>query len=191
MNKLCQNRPEFDSFFTVVPSSCNSHTSKTMTDLDNPLPSSAQRVADAARRLGLSPRIVTMTDSTRTAEQAAAACGCEVGQIVKSLVFRGAASGTPYLLLVSGKNRVNEQNAAKVIGEALARPDAAYVRATTGYAIGGIPPFGHDVAIKTFIDADLLRFADVWTAAGTPHCVMRLDPKDLQARTEAQVISVY
>ncbi len=162
-----------------------------MTELDNPLPSSAQRVADAARALGLSPHIVTMADSTRTAEEAAAACRCEVGQIVKSLVFRGASSGMPYLLLVSGKNRVNEKKAANVIGEALARPDAAYVRGTTGYAIGGIPPFGHDTPLKTFIDADLLAYADVWTAAGTPHCVMRLKPEDLQKRTGALTIVVY
>lgn len=162
-----------------------------MTELDNPLPSSAQRVADAAQRLGLSPHIVTMADSTRTAEEAAAACGCEVAQIVKSLVFRGAQSGTPYLLLVSGKNRVDEQKAAKVIGESLARPDAAYVRGTTGYAIGGIPPFGHDMPLKTFMDADLLSFASVWTAAGTPHCVMRLSPQDLQAKTGAETLTVY
>lgn len=162
-----------------------------MTEMDNPLPSSAQRVADAAKRLGLSPHIVTMADSTRTAEEAAAACGCEVAQIVKSLVFRGADSGTPYLLLVSGKNRVDEKKAAKVIGESLARPDAAYVRGTTGYAIGGIPPFGHDTPIKTFMDSDLLAFASVWTAAGTPHCVMRLAPQDLQAKTGAVTIDVY
>lgn len=162
-----------------------------MTDSHNPLPSSAQRVADAAQRLGLAPEIVTMADSTRTAEEAALACGCEVGQIVKSLVFRGASSGLPYLLLVSGKNRVDEKKAAKVIGETLARPDAAYVRGTTGFAIGGIPPFGHAEPLKTYMDADLLGYADVWTAAGTPHCVMRLDPKMLQAKTEAVTLQVY
>lgn len=162
-----------------------------MTFSQNPLPSSAQRVADAAQRLGLLPHIVTMADSTRTAEEAAAACGCEVGQIVKSLVFRGATSGTPYLLLVSGKNRVNEEKTAKVIGETLSRPDAAYVRGTTGFAIGGIPPFGHATPIKTYMDAELLTYADVWTAAGTPHCVMRLDPRDLQAKTAAMTITVY
>ena len=162
-----------------------------MTDLDNPLPSSAGRVAAAARKLGLSPHIVTMASSTRTAEEAAAACRCEVGQIVKSLVFRGANSGTPYLLLVSGKNRVDEKKAAKVIGEALLRPDAAYVRGTTGFAIGGIPPFGHDQPMRTFMDADLLTYADVWTAAGTPHCVMQLTPQDLQAGTQAATIDVY
>lgn len=162
-----------------------------MTNSQNPLPASAQRVADAAKHLGLVTQIVTMADSTRTAEEAAAACGCEVGQIVKSLVFRGANSGMPYLLLVSGKNRVDEKKAAKVIGESLARPDAAYVRGTTGFAIGGIPPFGHAQPLKTFMDADLLTYADVWTAAGTPHCVMRLKPQELQAKTQAVTISVY
>jgi prolyl-tRNA editing enzyme YbaK/EbsC (Cys-tRNA(Pro) deacylase) len=162
-----------------------------MTNSNNPLPSSAQRVADAAKQLGLSPQIVTMAGSTRTAEEAAAACGCEVGQIVKSLVFRGASSGTPYLFLVSGKNRVDEKAAARVIGEGLARPDAAYVRGTTGFAIGGIPPFGHAQPLKTFIDADLLAYDDVWTAAGTPHCVMRLTPRELQAKTQAVTLMLY
>ncbi len=162
-----------------------------MTFPQNPLPSSAQRVADAARHLGLAPHIVTMAASTRTAEEAAQACGCEVGQIVKSLVFRGATSGLPYLLLVSGKNRVDEKKAARAIGEGLARPDAAYVRGTTGFAIGGIPPFGHAQPLKTYIDADLLAYADVWTAAGTPHCVMRLKPEDLRAKTQAVTLAVY
>lgn len=161
-----------------------------MTFPQNPLPSSAQRVADAAQRLGLTPEIVTMADSTRTADEAAQACGCEVGQIVKSLVFRGASSGEPYLLLVSGKNRVNEKKAAEAIGEGLARPDAAYVRGMTGFAIGGIPPFGHDTPLKTYIDTDLLAYADVWAAAGTPHCVMRLAPQDLQAKTGAMLLRV-
>jgi prolyl-tRNA editing enzyme YbaK/EbsC (Cys-tRNA(Pro) deacylase) len=175
----------------TIHSSCNSRTSNAMTDSQYPLPASAQRVAEAAKHLGLETQIVTMADSTRTAEQAAAACDCEVGQIVKSLVFRGAHTGTPYLLLVSGKNRVDEKKAAKLIGEGLARPDAAYVRGITGFAIGGIPPFGHAQPLKTYMDADLLAYADVWTAAGTPHCVMRLKPKDLQAKTQALTISVY
>src|SRR5262245_9675065 len=162
-----------------------------MIESQHPLPARAPRVADAAHCLGLDPQFVTMADSTRTAEEAAAACGCEVGQIVKSLVFRGAVSGNPYLLLVSGKNRVDEQKAAKVIGESLARADAAYVRGTTGFAIGGIPPFGHAQPLKTYIDSDLLAYADVWTAAGTPHCVMRLTPQELQATTQAATLAVY
>jgi prolyl-tRNA editing enzyme YbaK/EbsC (Cys-tRNA(Pro) deacylase) len=162
-----------------------------MTNSKNSLPSSAQRVVDAATQLGLAPQIVIMADSTRTAGEAAAACGCEVAQIVKSLVFRGANSGTPYLFLVSGKNRVDEQKVAKLIGEGLTRPDAAYVRGTTGFAIGGIPPFGHAQPLKTYMDADLLVYEDVWTAAGTPHCVMRLSPQDLQAKTQAVTLRLY
>jgi prolyl-tRNA editing enzyme YbaK/EbsC (Cys-tRNA(Pro) deacylase) len=161
-----------------------------MTQSETSLPASARRVADAARQLGLSPEIVTMAVSTRTAEEAAAACGCEVGQIVKSLVFRGAASGAPYLFLVSGKNRVDEHKAAVVIGENLSRPDAAYVRGTTGFSIGGIPPFGHDTPLKTFIDTDLLKFDEVWAAAGTPNCVMRLRSQDLKLTTKAEPLDV-
>src|SRR5262245_21383942 len=100
----------------------------------------AQRVQDALRAHGLDAQVRHMPQATRSAEQAAAACGCAVGQIVKSLLFRGASSGQPYLLLVSGANRVNEKAVARDLGEALRRPDADDVRALTGFAIGGIPP---------------------------------------------------
>src|ERR1700741_140211 len=104
----------------------------------NTLKPAAQRVHDAAHGLSLEIEVRERGRSTRTAEEAAAACGCAVGQIVKSLVFRGKTSGKPYLLLVSGANRVNEKALAKVLGEPLSRPDAQYVRDITGYAIGGI-----------------------------------------------------
>jgi prolyl-tRNA editing enzyme YbaK/EbsC (Cys-tRNA(Pro) deacylase) len=155
------------------------------------LPPSAARVAAAAAALGLHPSIVEMPASTRTAGEAATACGCAVGQIVKSLVFRGAGSGRSYLLLVSGANRVDEKAAAETIGEALKRPDADHVRAVTGYAIGGIPPFGHDTPLPTYMDRDLLAFAEIWAAAGTPRCVMKLDPRALRDAAGARVISVY
>src|SRR6202008_4374946 len=106
------------------------------------LPASAQKVQDAARALGLDITVAEMADSTRTAEEAAAACGVTVGPIVKSPVFTGAARGKPYLLLVSGANRVNEKGVAAHLGEKLKRPDADAVRTLTGYAIGGIPPVG-------------------------------------------------
>jgi prolyl-tRNA editing enzyme YbaK/EbsC (Cys-tRNA(Pro) deacylase) len=154
------------------------------------LPPSSLRVAEAARRLDLPIEIVVMPSSTRTAEEAAAACGCVVGQIVKSLVFRGAASGRPLLLLVSGANRVDETVAAAAVGEALARPDAAFVRETTGFAIGGIPPFGHAVPLATFMDRDLLEHAIVWAAAGNPAAVFSAAPAKLQAATGATVIGV-
>jgi prolyl-tRNA editing enzyme YbaK/EbsC (Cys-tRNA(Pro) deacylase) len=131
-----------------------------------------------------------MAQPTRTAEEAATACGVTVGQIVKSLVFLGAQSGKPYLLLVSGTNRVNEKGVAAHLGETLVRPDAAKVRDLTGYAIGGIPPFGHATSHATYIDRDLLQYDAVWAAAGTPRAVFRVDPKKLQEATSATVISV-
>jgi prolyl-tRNA editing enzyme YbaK/EbsC (Cys-tRNA(Pro) deacylase) len=154
------------------------------------LPRAVARVKAAADALGIAVEIRQMPESTRTAEDAARACGCEVGQIVKSLVFRGRNSGKPILLLVSGKNRVDEQAVATVIGEPIVRPDAAFVRETTGYAIGGIPPFGHDGALDTYIDRDLLSYNSVWAAAGMPNAVMRLDPKAMADRLGARTLDV-
>jgi prolyl-tRNA editing enzyme YbaK/EbsC (Cys-tRNA(Pro) deacylase) len=145
-------------------------------------------VRAAAAALGLTIELREMPQSTRTAEEAAAACGCDVGQIVKSLVFQGRDSGRPYLLLVSGRNRVDEAGVAGRIGEALRRPDAAYVRETTGFVIGGIPPFGHATAMTTFMDEDLLRYATVWAAAGTPNAVFEVDPRALNAALGAAPI---
>lgn len=154
------------------------------------LPASAQKVADAARARGLEIAVREMAESTRTAEEAAAACGVTVGQIVKSLVFMGEQSGRPYLLLVSGTNRVNEKGVARHLGEKLRRPDANAVRALTGYAIGGIPPFGHDSALAAYIDADLLQYDVVWAAADTPKAVFAVAPDKLRAAAQATVIEV-
>lgn len=154
------------------------------------LPNSAAKVRDAGAALGLEIRIVEMAESTRTAEEAAAACNVGVGQIVKSLVFIGATSGRAYLMLVSGTNRVDEAGVAATLGEPLQRPNAARVRDLTGYAIGGIPPFGHATDITTFIDADLLTYDIVWAAAGTPRCVFSIDPNALAQATGAKVIKI-
>jgi prolyl-tRNA editing enzyme YbaK/EbsC (Cys-tRNA(Pro) deacylase) len=151
---------------------------------------SALRVRDAAERLGLAIAIRAMPGSTRTAEDAAAACGCDVAQIVKSLVFAGAASGRPYLLLVAGKNRVDEKAAAAFTGEALKRPDARAVRDWTGFAIGGIPPFGHATALPTFVDEDLLGYPVVWAAAGTPSAVFPVEPKALARAVGGTIVRV-
>ena len=154
------------------------------------LPASAQRVRDEARRLGLDATIMEMAASTWTAPDAAAACGCEVAQIVKSLVFRGAESGKPYLMLVSGTNRLNETGVAAILGEALTRPDADYVREVTGFAIGGVPPFAHASPMQVFIDEDLVRFETVWAAAGTPRAVFAVSPSALVKTLGAKVIKV-
>lgn len=154
------------------------------------LPDASRRVEAAARACGLDILIHEHDVPTRTAEEAAAACGCDVAQIVKSLVFRGRATGTPFLLLVSGRNRVNEKGVAAHLGEKLERPDAAYVREVTGFAIGGIPPLGHASTLATYIDRDLMAFPTVWAAAGTPNTVFEVVPAALAAAVSAAVIDV-
>lgn len=156
----------------------------------NALKPAPRRVQEAADRLGLAVRVVEMAQSTRTAEEAASACGCAVGQIIKSLVFRGKESGKPVLLLVSGSNRVDQKGVAASIGEALDRPDAAFVREVTGFAIGGTPPFGHAPPLATWIDRDLLQYPTVWAAAGSPEAVFEVDPRRLAEVIGAGVIGV-
>jgi prolyl-tRNA editing enzyme YbaK/EbsC (Cys-tRNA(Pro) deacylase) len=156
----------------------------------NTLPAAAARVDAAAQALGLAITVRLMPDSTRTAADAAAACGCAVGQIVKSLVFQGKDSGRPILLLVSGANRVNEKGVAVALGEQLMRPDADFVRSVTGFAIGGIPPFGHATPLATWIDRDLLQYEVVWAAAGTPNAVFAVEPARLRDAVAATVLAV-
>lgn len=157
-----------------------------MTDL----PASAQKVKDAAANAGLAITVLEMPDSTRTAEEAANACGCDVAQIVKSLVFQGAESGKPILLLVSGKNRVNEKAVARHIGEKLRRPNADYVRQVTGFAIGGVPPLAHASPIDVYMDRDLFEHSEIWAAAGTPRCVFKTVAQALCDTVGAHVIDV-
>ena len=149
------------------------------------LPPSVGKVVAAAKALGLSIAPRLMPASTRTAQEAASACGCAVAQIVKSLLFTGATSGRTYLLLVSGANRVDEKAAARHLGEALKRPDADRVRETTGFAIGGVPPFGHATPSPVWLDEDLLTYDIVWAAAGHPNAVFPIDPRELARVTGA------
>jgi prolyl-tRNA editing enzyme YbaK/EbsC (Cys-tRNA(Pro) deacylase) len=155
-----------------------------------PLSSSAQKVQDALTALGLPCRVVELPASTRTAQDAAAAVGCAVGQIVKSLVFRGARTSKPLLVLASGSNRVDEARLADLAGEPIVKADAAFVRAHTGFAIGGVAPLGHPAPLETYIDADLLQYAEIWAAAGTSSAVFALSPADLQLMTGGQVVSI-
>jgi prolyl-tRNA editing enzyme YbaK/EbsC (Cys-tRNA(Pro) deacylase) len=154
------------------------------------LPRSARRVRAALIDLELPADIVRLADSTRTAPEAAAAVGCELGAIVKSLVMRGTTSHTPVLVLVSGDNRADVALIEAAIDEPVERPDAAYVREVTGYAIGGIPPVGHPHPVRTVMDQDLLRFETVWAAAGHPHAVFAIAPAELAKATGAQVLAL-
>jgi prolyl-tRNA editing enzyme YbaK/EbsC (Cys-tRNA(Pro) deacylase) len=151
---------------------------------------SASRVRDALSAAGIAARVVELPGSTRTAAEAARAIGCDVAQIAKSLIFRGATSGDPLLVIASGTNRVDEKRVAAAAGEGLAKADAEFVRQRVGFAIGGIPPVGHDTKLVTFIDEDLFRFERIWAAAGTPHAVFELSPSDLPRITGGQVIKV-
>ncbi|WP_102959356.1 YbaK/EbsC family protein [Mangrovicella endophytica] len=150
-------------------------------------PDAVNRVAADATAKGLKIRVVETATSARSAEEAAKAVGATVGQIVKSLVFKGATSGRPYLLLVSGSNRVDEAAMAEHLGEAVTRPDAAFVREATGFAIGGVSPFGGTKAIDVFMDVDLLLYATVWAAAGTPTHVFEVVPLQLRSATGARI----
>ena len=154
------------------------------------LSASAQRVQDALRAQGFINEVMEHEQTTRTARDAAAALGCTVGQIVKSLVFRAAVSGRGVLVEASGVNRVNEARLAGYVGEPLERADPDFVRETTGYAIGGIPPLGHRTAMLTFIDQDLLQYTEIWAAAGTPNAIFRLTPDELVRMTGGQVVEI-
>jgi prolyl-tRNA editing enzyme YbaK/EbsC (Cys-tRNA(Pro) deacylase) len=154
------------------------------------LKTSARKVQNALDASGMACEVVEMPKTTRTAREAAEAAGCTVGQIVKSLVFKGTRTQKPYLVVASGVNRVNENILAELVNEPVEMPDAEFVREQTGFAIGGIPPLGHDQPLETYIDQDLLQHAEIWAAAGTPNAVFKLTPADLQAVTGGRVIKI-
>jgi prolyl-tRNA editing enzyme YbaK/EbsC (Cys-tRNA(Pro) deacylase) len=152
-----------------------------------PLKPSAQRVQDALTARGFANQVIELEATARSAAEAAAALGCEVAQIAKSLVFKAAASGRAVLVVASGANRVDLGRVAALVGEPLERADAELVRARTGFAIGGIPPLGHAEPLLTVIDEDLLRHARLWAAAGHPNAVFPLTPDELVWMTGGQV----
>jgi prolyl-tRNA editing enzyme YbaK/EbsC (Cys-tRNA(Pro) deacylase) len=135
----------------------------------------ALKVKERLAERGLDIRPVVLPDSTRTAAEAAAACGCELGQIVKSLVFLDAATGDPVVCLWAGDNQVP----AAELG--LKRASADEARAATGFAVGGVPPLGHDRPLRTLVDPSLSRYETVWCAAGTPHAVFEVETARLLA----------
>jgi prolyl-tRNA editing enzyme YbaK/EbsC (Cys-tRNA(Pro) deacylase) len=136
--------------------------------------------------LGSGFDVLEFTESTRTAEEAAAAIGCTVAQIAKSLIFRTAETDRPVLVVASGANRVDEKKVAQAIGEKIARADADFVRVKTGYSIGGVPPVGHLSPPIVLLDKDLLNFDSIWAAAGTPNAVFRLTPAQLLDLTQGK-----
>ncbi len=158
---------------------------------EQPLSESARKVQAALHQLGLPCQVVELPASTRTAPEAAQAVGCQVGQIVKSLIFRTQTSRRPVLVLVSGSNRVDERKLAARIGEPILKAEADFVREQTGFAIGGVPPVGHTQRLPAYIDEDLLRYEEVWAAAGTPNAVFKLNPRELPRITGGELIKVH
>jgi prolyl-tRNA editing enzyme YbaK/EbsC (Cys-tRNA(Pro) deacylase) len=140
---------------------------------------SVKRVARALSEAGIDTEIVEMPDSTRTAEEAAAAVGCALDQIAKSIVFRAEDHGTAVLFITAGGNRVDPAKASALAGEPLGKADAALIRAQTGFVIGGVAPVGHLSPIRAWFDPRLMEFATVWAAAGTPRHVFKIAPGDL------------
>lgn len=154
------------------------------------LTASAQRVQDTLKSKGFACEVIELPEKTRTSQEAAQAIGCQVGQIVKSLIFKGKHTQKPILVVASGPNRVNEKKLSERVSEPIEKADADYVRERTGFAIGGVPPIGHVERLETFIDEDLLHYEEIWAAAGNPHAVFKLTPSDLRKMTNGQVISV-
>lgn len=151
---------------------------------------SETRVAQALQSLGYTGTISYHDAPTTTAQQAADVTGCAVGQIVKSLIFEGAETGEPWLILVSGANRVHEKRLGRLLGEKLKRCNADYVRAKTGFAIGGVSPLGATVPLRMAIDETLFEHEEIWCAAGSPKSVFATTPDQLLAMTNAQRVCV-
>ncbi|GJL81448.1 MAG: prolyl-tRNA editing protein [marine bacterium B5-7] len=147
--------------------------------MNDSLTKNARRIQDAIEKRGFDFIVRELPQSTRTAADAAKAIGCEVGQIAKSLIFKDLDTENPLLAVVSGANQVDTDKLAAVGAGHPATADAKFARASSGFSIGGIPPFGHRQTIRTFIDEDLLRFDRIWAAAGTPNAVFEMDPSAL------------
>jgi Cys-tRNA(Pro) deacylase len=151
---------------------------------------SAQKIQNLLNSLGYDYIVIEYAESTRTAQEAADRAGCELGQIVKSLIFRGKISGKPILVLTSGSNRVDEKRISGYAGETISRADADFVRSVTGYAIGGVPPIGHTQNMETFLDEDFFSYQTIWAAAGTPNAIFELKTEDLQKMTNGKIAQV-
>lgn len=154
------------------------------------LSASAQKVQDTLLALGFSCQVVELPQTTRSAAEATEAIGCRVEQIAKSLIFKTKPTEKPVLVIANGVNRVKEKKVAALLGEALDKADADFVRQRTRFVVGGAPPVGHAEPSLVFIDEDLFQYEAIWAAAGTPFAVFRLTPGELVKMTSGRVISI-
>ena len=156
----------------------------------HPLSPHAQKVQVALRTLGFPHEVIELSQTTRSAAEAAQAIGCKVEEIAKSLIFKGKRTNKAILVIASGPNRVNEKKIGEFLSEPVKMADADFVRQRTGFTIGGVPPIAHRERLETIIDEDLLQFEEIWAAAGTPNAVFRLSPADLTKMTDGRITSV-
>jgi prolyl-tRNA editing enzyme YbaK/EbsC (Cys-tRNA(Pro) deacylase)/predicted kinase len=154
------------------------------------LSASAQKIQDALKSMGFQNQVVEHNQTTRSAKEAAAAIGCSVAQIAKSLIFRTQQTHQPVLVIANGVNRVNETHLGELVGEAVERADPDFVQQVTGYAIGGVPPVAHRTPVTTLIDEDLFAQTEIWAAAGTPNAVFRVTPDELLQMTSSRVVRI-
>ncbi|MDX9991689.1 MAG: YbaK/EbsC family protein [Anaerolineales bacterium] len=154
------------------------------------LSASAQKVQNALTGRGMALKVIEFLESTRTSAEAAERVAVSLGQIAKSLIFRGKTSGQPVLVIASGANRVDEKKISALLAEKIGRADPDFAREATGFVIGGIPPCGHTHPIPTFLDADLFQYERIWAAAGTPNAVFELTPQQLAELTGGTVADV-
>lgn len=155
-----------------------------------PLSKNAQIIQQVLDQQGIHTTFLELQASTKTAQEAADAIGCQVAQIAKSLIFKTVSDNQPILVLASGINRVDENKIAAALGEKVVKADATFTKTVTGFAIGGIPPVGHLQAMETFIDADLMQLPELWAAAGTPNAVFCLTNDELLYLTKGKVIDL-
>lgn len=154
------------------------------------LPEGVQRVARVLQDKGHPHTPMMLDDAARTAQQAADALGISVGQIAKSIIFRRKSDDVAVLVITSGDRRVDEKKVEALVGHKLGRADAEFVKARTGFSIGGVSPIAHAQPPVTLIDRELFRFDEIWAAAGHPHGVFKLRPQDLEQLTGAPVADV-
>ena len=159
-------------------------------DQEMELKGNAREVQDELKQMGVKLQVLELPQTTRTAQNAADAIGCEIGQIVKSIIMRTKMSSRALCVLTSGTNQVDEQKVERWIGEPVKMADPDFVKKATGFSIGGVAPVGHSNPIITLIDEDLLNYAEIWAAAGTPNAVFRLTPMDLLRITRSIAIRV-
>ena len=152
------------------------------------LSKNAQKIQDALKASDLRLEVIELNASTRTAQEAANAVGCQIGQIVKSLVFRSGEDAL--LFLVSGQNRLNVERVSLEMGIPIEKADADFTREKSGYPIGGVPPIAHATPMRAFIDRDLMAFDEVWAAAGTPHAVFKLESRLLPELTGGLILDL-